>query len=115
VEGFHLKWPVDVLTDLSCIIPQLPFAIEALKKNKIFSLEFFEQGLERKMIFYHSPEKIRIKCYSLFDHLRSPIIESIKPSELEHLLKTLLNNFIKIANKYNPNFHFLFKEEYHSF
>jgi hypothetical protein len=115
VEGFNLKWPIDVLTDLSCIIPQLPFAIEALKKDKTFSLEFFEQGLERKMIFYYSPEKNRIKCYSLFDHLCSPIIESIKPSELECLLRTLLKNFIQIANNYNSNFHFLFKKEYHNF
>jgi hypothetical protein len=52
VSGFGLdKWPVSVRTDLSILLEQLAEAIAAVKAHAPFVIDFYEQGIQRKIAF----------------------------------------------------------------
>ena len=53
VEGFGLDWNVDVETDLSTIVPQIKDTLMSLRKSETTDIEFFEQGIERKLSLIH--------------------------------------------------------------
>jgi hypothetical protein len=53
VKGFGQDtWLVDVATDLASILEQLPEVIDSINKNNYRCyLDFYEQGIERKLVF----------------------------------------------------------------
>lgn len=56
VSGFgENNWPVDISTDLAVFLEQLPQSILSFDKNVSFEIDFYEQGVERTLLF--CPEK----------------------------------------------------------
>lgn len=52
VSGFgDDRWPVDVATDLATVLEQLPVALDACAAGEPFTLDFLEQGVERRLEF----------------------------------------------------------------
>lgn len=52
VSGFGQdRWPVDVGTDLLILLEQLPALLRCLSCGKPAALEFYEQGIERNLLF----------------------------------------------------------------
>jgi hypothetical protein len=113
VKGFNdMKWPVDVRTDLSSIIPQVPNAIEKLTNRQKCNIQFFEQGIERELRFKCDNNDVIIECFSLFGDPVTLETEKIRLDELLRMLIALLDNFIKISKRVCPKItnHSLFKE-----
>lgn len=65
VSGFGQdKWPVDVGTDLSILLEQLPDVISAINSGRPTEIDFYEQGVERKIIFVPFGENYIATCKS---------------------------------------------------
>ncbi|GAA4498272.1 hypothetical protein GCM10023191_043190 [Actinoallomurus oryzae] len=58
------RWPVDVATDLATIVPQLRDLIAALGAGAPGMLEFFEQGIERRVSFTPQGDTVELHCES---------------------------------------------------
>lgn len=51
VTGFSLDWRLDIYTDLAIILPQIRDSVKALLAGESHTLEFYEQGVERTILF----------------------------------------------------------------
>jgi hypothetical protein len=100
VSGFgDNDWPVDVRTDLAVCIEQIPNLLEKLKKFEECSLDFYEQGIEREIIFLPQNGNYILLCNSTGDldkRFQSEIVDSI---QLIELFSTLLGNFLKATKE----------------
>lgn len=114
VEGFKgIKWPVDVRTDLSSIIPQVPPVIKNLAEKKDCYIQFFEQGIERELRFWSNDgDIVIIECFSLLGEPATVETETIQRGELLKMLKSLMDNFIQASKSLCPKItsHYLFIE-----
>ena len=97
VSGFvDEPWPVDVRTDLSVVLEQLPAALTRLRARKNFDINFYEQGIERELMFRVSNEPIvTVTCVS-WDATWSPAVETVVVAreDLELMLFTLGTDFL---------------------
>lgn len=66
VSGFgDENWPVDCRFDLPVIIEQLPDIINKIdNKDFNFQLDFYEQGIEREIIFIDAGDLVYLECIS---------------------------------------------------
>ncbi len=113
VKGFKgLKWPVDVRTDLSSIIPQIPNAIKKLKNRQECRIQFFEQGIERELHIKCDNGDVIIDCLTLLGDPATPESEEMRLDELLRMLTSLIDNFIKIGKSVCPiiTSHYLFTD-----
>lgn len=99
VVGFDLdKWSVDCMYDLLCVVEVLPNIINGFYQNNYeFNLDFYEQGLERILIFKQSKELIKIECESRTKWIPSPQTEYITKIDLVKMILELYTKFIKYA------------------
>jgi hypothetical protein len=123
VEGFgNALWPVSVRTDFEIVLEQLSDLLKFLdnSESKIGYLEFYEQGIERQLVFTKVGDLIKINCYKLVDY--SGITEKpwgqdieeepIKATSLKLMICDLIRSFVSIANELCPTWtsHELFQE-----
>lgn len=106
VKGFgDSSWPVDIGTDLSCILEQLPHAIKSLKESgEDFELSFYEQGIERMIHCHNSNETVEMTCRSGTEWEPSPSKISIDRQKLLFQLEALKRTFKEVAIKLYPKF-----------
>ncbi len=103
VKGFKkLTWPVDVRTDLSSIIPQLPNAIKKLKNGQECNIIFFEQGIEREIQIKCENNNAIINCLNLHGIQITKEHEKQNLKELINMLITLIDDFIANSKKVCP-------------
>jgi hypothetical protein len=68
MSGFGLTWPVDAQFDLPPLLEQFPEVSAALDTFSRFEVDFYEQGIERKLEFCPDNEvKYNVNCKTLFD------------------------------------------------
>ncbi len=104
VIGFKdMEWPVDVRTDLSTIITQVPNAIRSLRNRQQCSIGFFEQGIDRELRFRCERSSVFVDCFSLSGDPISTESEEIQLDELIEMLTDLLGNFVEISKRACPN------------
>jgi hypothetical protein len=100
VSGFgQASWPVDVRTDLAVLLEQIPNAISSIDLGAPFTLDFYEQGLERKIHFTPQGETYSARCESWTAWRPDPAIETIDTSHLRKMLSDIregLMNFLSI-------------------
>lgn len=100
VSGFgQASWPVDVRTDLPVLLGQIPNAISSIDLGAPFSLDFYEQGLERTIHFTPQGETYSARCESYTDWRPDPAIEAIDASHLRKMLSDVrggLMSFLSI-------------------
>ena len=104
VLGFDTKpWLVDVKTDLALVLEQLPYAIESLQEKKDFSIDFPEQGVERRLDFQRKGDEVEIECVS-GHHRWEPQPEAmfIKCEELKLMLQDLARDFSALVGDVCP-------------
>lgn len=95
ISGFgESRWPVDVDTDLVTFLEQLPLAIRQVSRKKSFSIDFYEQGIERVLMFSHVDEEWIVKCESKTDWNPSIELYSFSSKELENMLDSNMTNFL---------------------
>jgi len=106
VRAFSVnKWPVDVKTDFSVFLEQLPAILGFLRSNSNypFSLDFYEQGIERELVFIQSGKTdIIVKCKSrtAWKPIGNQIV--ISRHDLLTMLCNVVKNFVDCANKICP-------------
>ncbi|NOU79306.1 hypothetical protein GC101_10475 [Paenibacillus sp. LMG 31459] len=66
VGGFGQdNWPVDCRTDLSTVIEQVPAILEKTRAGIYsFELDFYEQGIERRLLFKEDTNLVKVTCIS---------------------------------------------------
>ncbi len=115
VEGFgELPWPVDISTDLLSILEQLPDFLEFMDTNSynIGYIDFYEQGIQRRLIFNKVKTTFRITCQPFpiknFD-TNSDISwglnveeEPIEIEKLKTMIREMIKIFVSIANEFCP-------------
>lgn len=100
VSGFgEEEWPVDCKYDLPGIIEVIPGILRNMEKgNYNFILDFFEQGIERKVIFNECDGVVIASCLSRTKWKAIPSVLKIEKTELNRVLKTFYKNFILYAS-----------------
>lgn len=104
IKGFgEERWPVDIWCDLPVLLEQLPEAFENLKKSKYnFEIDFYEQGVQRKLIINGDINLASIKCKSETEWIPEPEIIEIEKTKLSRMLKKVFDDFLMISNKVCP-------------
>lgn len=99
VSGFgQASWPVDVGTDLLVLLEQIPDAISSIDLGVPFSLDFYEQGLERKIHFTPQGETYSARCESWTAWRPDPAIEAIDTSLLRKMLSAIRERFMNFLS-----------------
>jgi hypothetical protein len=116
VEGFgNLPWPVDMSTDLPCVLEQISDLLEFLDMptSDLCYLDFYEQGIQRRLIFKKQGALVSINCKPFPDVNSSnnnkqtgwgqDIEEdTIEEKRLKNMLCNFVKSFISIAKLLYP-------------
>ena len=106
VEGFgQSDWPVDVSTDLLTVIEQLPALLSWLDSGHAgeFPLDFYEQGIQRSLIFQRMNTDVRATCISGTEWHPVPKDEFIELSNLDYMFTELVRTFVRSVNRICPD------------
>jgi hypothetical protein len=105
VQGFgQSPWPVSVEVDLATILPQLPDMLEWLNSpdQNPFRLSFYEQGIERQLLFSRAGEQFRIVCESWGRWVPDIGEEFIGRASLVQMMSSFARTFIEEATRICP-------------
>lgn len=110
VQGFgEMKWRVDVATDLVVILEQLPALFSWASEpepGSVFNLDFYEQGVERRLVLSPSEENIRVEGIPVNTGKNrwNPEIntEMIPKITLKIQITKLTTTFLKVAEEICP-------------
>ena len=103
VSGFGQDyWPVDVGTDLVVFLEQLPEVIHSVTEKISGELDFYEQGVERKIIFSPKKTHYNLMCISSTDWQPNPKNETIKQNDFKNMLIKIKSEFILLTQEVAP-------------
>jgi hypothetical protein len=103
VSGFgQERWPVDVRTDLPVFLEQIPDAAAAVESNAPFSIEFYEQGVERVIFFEPQGELYSARCESQTDWRPDPEVETIGRQELREVFSDIREGLMRFLSHSAP-------------
>lgn len=104
VSGFgQERWPVDVRVDLSVFLEQLPNAVAAVGSGASFSLDFYEQGIERVVHFEPDGDRYAGRCESQTEWKPAPAIEMIDRLVLMRMLSDVREELMRFLSRNAPN------------
>ena len=104
VRGFGQDpWPVDIFTDLTVVIEQVPDAIDALQRGETATLGFYEQGIERVLTFTPHGAGVTAECGSMTDWRPTPEVIELPRQELLGLLERFLESFVAQVRQRSPD------------
>jgi hypothetical protein len=97
------EWPVDIETDLSIFMEQLPSCIREISNDENASIYLYEQGINREIFFENQGNIYR--CYALGyeDNWKSMYDEYLTKIDLLNILNNVLSNFINILDNLSEN------------
>lgn len=99
-SGFgQQRWPVDVRTDLPVFLEQLPGAMASVESGVSFSLDFYEQGVERSVHFEPQGERYSALCESHTAWRPDPAIEMIDMIDLMKMFSEVRENLIQFLGR----------------
>lgn len=114
VSGFgDGNWLVDCRFDLPAIIEQLPEIISKInRKDFNIKLDFYEQGIEREIIFMDEEDVVKLECISRKDWVPEPINIEMSKKDVSRIFYKLYENFISYSEVLCSDLanHYLFKE-----
>jgi len=93
-------WPVDVRCDLSVVLKQVPEVLQAVRspETREFELSFYEQGIERDLLFTKGPSnRIAVDFSTRLEWHPPRSVENIDTEALERQLVTLVEDFVRSA------------------
>lgn len=103
VGGFgEENWPVDIRTDLPIFLEQLPEIINSVIAHSEFVIDFYEQGIQRKVVFQPTTEGYCVKCESFTAWKPKPNSIQISAVDVHHMLFTFRTNFLEFVNSKAP-------------
>jgi hypothetical protein len=81
----------------------LPSALRALASDAPFEIDFYEQGVQRKVAFEPSGNDYVATCLSYGDWNPNPSVETLDRASLETMLVTIQTQFIQAFRAAAPN------------
>ena len=105
VSGFgQEQWPVDVATDLSILLEQLPRIIQAVRSRADAELDFYEQGIERKMVLKAAADNSNeLACMSFTRWQPNPKKERVDGDALLASLEDVQLEFLRYLHRAAPS------------
>jgi len=104
VSGFgDSRWPLDIATDLAVFLEQLPVALIEIRKREYAEIDFYEQGVQRRVSFTPDSDMYVAECMSYGDWQPNPSTERIAQKELEAMLFNVREVFIHAFTEVAPN------------
>jgi hypothetical protein len=104
LSGFgQQRWPVDVGTDLSVFLEQLPSALRAVNENMPAAIDFYEQGVERSIVLEPLGHRYIATCASQTDWQPNPTTEDIPGEELADMLLAAREAFMSVLVETAPD------------
>lgn len=105
VDGFGQDgWPVDVAYDLSSVIEQLPEAVRALQCGEQAVIDFYGQGIERRLTFAPNRNLVTVQCSSRTQWQPTPEVEQASLDDVMSLLSGLARQFKVSLERACPRF-----------
>jgi hypothetical protein len=103
ISGFGQDpWPVDVRTELTVLLEQLPDALDALQSHAPFELDFYEQGLQRKITFAPLGTDYLASCQSYGNWQPAAVVERIDSASLFLTLMAVQREFMRFLRQSFP-------------
>jgi hypothetical protein len=103
-SGFgQQRWPVDVGTDLPVFLEQLPSALRAVNQKMTAAVGFYEQGIQRSIMFEPSGRRYIATCASQTDWQPNPVTEDIPGEELADMLLAAREAFMSVLAEMAPD------------
>lgn len=96
-------WPVDVATDLAIFLEQLPEVLFSIMHGAPASIDFYEQGIERRIDLVLIDDLYFAKCTSQTAWCPNPETEKVERALLLKMLMDLRNEFLRIVSIISPN------------
>ena len=104
VSGFgQERWPTDVRTDLLVFLGQLPGALTSVKSNLPFDIDFYEQGLERRLSFLPAEHDYIASCSSYGNWTPDPAVEHVDRDSLLAMLASVRDEFMRFTESNFPD------------
>ena len=104
VGGFGQDpWPLDVRTDLLVVLEQLPEALHALSSGAAFEIDFYEQGVERRISFSPNEDGYVASCLSYGNWRPDPSVEIIDRAALASMLTAVRDEFLRFIRLSYPS------------
>ncbi|KYN78017.1 hypothetical protein A0J52_01665 [Clostridium sporogenes] len=105
VSGFGQdEWPVNCRFDLPGIIEELPEIINKISQEEYnFKLNFYEQGVERELIFQESGQNISLTCLSRTNWIPTPNMIEMNKEKVKRIFNDLYENFIFYSTELCPS------------
>ncbi|MEM9966045.1 MAG: hypothetical protein AAGC58_11935 [Asticcacaulis sp.] len=103
VSGFgEADWPVTVSTDLPVFLEEVPNALMRAKRGDSFEIDFYEQGIQRKLTFQPQGSMFLIACYSGTEWVPCPDTLEIDQNYTSMMIEHSLMCFLEILKKVSP-------------
>jgi hypothetical protein len=103
VSGFgEDHWPVDVRTDLVVFLEQLPCVIDAISAGRPSEIDFYEQGVERKIVLSPTGDSYLATCISLGAWQPLAEIETLERKSLKLMLISVRDTFMTLVRGFSP-------------
>jgi hypothetical protein len=103
VSGFgQERWPVDVRTDLAVFLEQLPEVLHAVRLRSPAEIDFYEQGIERKILLSPDGDDYLASCVTWTEWQPSPAVEQLSRASLEQMLIGVQDNFMRLVRGMSP-------------
>jgi hypothetical protein len=103
ISGFGQdNWPVTTNTDLPVLLEQLPKVLKDISLGNSTEIEFYEQGIERTIVFKPVKNLYELSCISQNNWQPNPKEERISTIDLIKMMSNFLENFISLAQNTAP-------------
>jgi hypothetical protein len=103
VSGFgQSKWPVDVATDLLVLLEQLPSLVRSISSGLPARLDFYEQGIERALVFTPIEDDYDLLCESRSEWQPNPRTERVSRADLLRMLLAVRDGFLELVRRSAP-------------
>lgn len=86
--------PVDVKVDLPVLLEQLNEAIDAASEERRFQLDFYEQGIEKIILFLPTEGRYVVQINTLFGAQVGVLNTPIEFSSVQEMLFAIKRNFV---------------------
>jgi len=96
------RWPARVYIDLSILLEQLPDILYGIHRKENFSIDFYEQNIQREVIFSYTPDKYVVTYKNKIDSALEPGTEKITRYALERMLLELRDAFMSALAEVSP-------------
>ena len=98
------SWPVDERTDLAVLLEQLPDAIDAVRSGcSSFVIDFYEQGLERTVIFNRVNSSYDVFCRNNSGSQLFVAPDSVTETNVLEMFLRLQNVFLEFVERVIPS------------